>query len=648
MDSITLSLRQRKILNLVQNHTSHITGQALARQLDVSVRTIRNDIVEINRALASYDASISAEKSKGYYLKCSSPITFQELFKTDDLLLTREDRIRYLIFQLCLTEVPLNQYDLEDEMYVSKTTLENDIASLKRLYVLSSPHIKLIHEGDTWAFEKDEAKRRALLNHQFHSDWNYNTSGNAYYSYNFLDSEFMSLIIQVTTETLLNYNFQLEDSNMVALNLALAIMYYRVRSGNTLPESQNFIETRDSVYYLCQDLFIKLEAALSYSFPPQEKEAIYEHLKSSELQDAAKLNFQTVDRYFSPQILEMANCYLNTIYDTFQLDFSADEDFYITLLQYLRYISGPNHVLASQGNVSLLRQSLLTDSEIAYLIQPIALQYLGYYLEESELLYLTFCISGALESYRQYHPELKMRTVICCHLNLPATWSMKRKLLGAFGNYMDVIALLPVYSRSTYNFSDTDLVITTVKKPITDNPNTQVLLVKPEISPQDYSRLQNIVSGNCLNFIFQKQTVSLSQLLIKANWHENIKITDRFSLIEHMAQDFIQSSLVPEAYIEDILRREATYTFCYQSGALFLYSLIPAAETQITVASFDHRILWNSNKIRLVIMGCFSSSDKPLLLKLLHEIYVERNNPEYYKQKRTKEEYLRFFSEPNV
>ena len=110
METITLSLRQRKLLNLIQNQTSHITGQTLARQLNVSPRTIRSDIVEINHALASCGASISAERSKGYFLECSDPESFQEQFKTDDLLLTKEDRIRYLTFQLCLSDVPLNQY----------------------------------------------------------------------------------------------------------------------------------------------------------------------------------------------------------------------------------------------------------------------------------------------------------------------------------------------------------------------------------------------------------------------------------------------------------------------------------------------------------------------------------------------------------
>lgn len=647
MEPITLSLRQRKILNLIQNHTSHITGQALAKQLDVSVRTIRSDIVEINASLAPYDARISAERSKGYYLDCTDPLFFQEQFKTDDVLLTREDRIRYLTFQLCLSEVPLNQYELEDEMYISHTTLENDIAALKRQYVIASPHIKLFHEGDSWYFEPDETKRRALLNHLFHSDWNYNTTGNAYYSYNFLDSDVMALITRITTKVLTKYDFQIEDSNLVTLNLALAIMYYRVRSGNTLPdstESFNSSDTNPRLLSLCKEIFEDLETDLSYYFPIQEKRAIYNHLRDNELLDASKLNFQTVSFYFTPDLIQIADVYLKKINDTFHLDFTVDEDFYITLLQYLRFIANPNHVFNAQGNSSLLRRSLLTDSEIAYLFQPIALEYMGYYLEEAELIYLTFCISGALESYRRYHPKQKMNTVICCHLNLTAIWSMKQKVLGAFGNYLDVKALLPIYARNTYDFSETDLVLTTVKKPITDHPGTHVLQVKPDVSPQDYGAIQQIVFENCLNFIFKKQEKSLKTLIPEAIWHENLPVSDRFSIIESMAQDFIDDHLVTDTFAEELLRRESTYTYCYQPGVLFLYTLTPATKTQLSVATFDHRILWNSNKIRMIIMACFAPGDETLLLKLLHEIYLGHNDPDYFKQKRTKEEYLQFFS----
>lgn len=646
MESITLSLRQRKLLNLIQNQTSHITGQALAKQLNVSPRTIRSDIVEINHALITCNAKISAERSKGYFLECTDMESFQEQFKTDDLLSTREDRIRYLTFQLCLSEVPLNQYDLEDEMYVSKTTLDNDIAILKRRYVLSNPHIKLKHLGDTWEFEHCEAKRRAILNQLLHSDWNYNTTGNAYYNYHFLDADVMNLIMRITARHLYNYHFQIEDANLVSLNLSLAIMYYRMLSGHVLKQAPAFTEANDTVSHLCTDIFNSIEEAFSCVFPPQEKHAIYLHLCNSHLQDANKFTFDTITDYFDTFFIEMADYYLEKVHATFHIDFSDDEDFYITLLQYLRYLKSPGHIFNVQGNPNLLRRNLLIDSEIAYLIQPIALEYLGYYLNEKELLYLAFCISGALEGYWAHHPEHRIRTVICCHLNLTAIWAIKRKTLGAFGNYINITALLPVNARSAYNFQNTDLVLTTVQKKITDNPNTQVLRISPDMLQEDYIRIQQLVKDNCLRFLFKDQSHSLARLLPAAYWHENINATDRFSIIEYLSEDFIQDGLVSPRFLEDILRRESTYTYGLQPGVLFLYSLEPAKKTQLSIATLEHRILWNSSKIRVIIMACFEASNQTLLLKLLQEIYVDHDNIDYFRKVHSKTELISFFSAP--
>ncbi|MDD3402464.1 MAG: HTH domain-containing protein [Hespellia sp.] len=643
MEPITLSLRQRKLLNLIQNQTTHITGQALAKQLNVSPRTIRSDIVEINRCLVSCDAKISAERSKGYYLECADVTGFQELFKTDDLLLTREDRIRYLTFQLCLSELPLNQYDLEDEMYVSKTTLENDIATLKRKYTLAPPHIELIHIGDTWEFEANEAKRRTLLNYLFHSDWDYNTTGNAYYSYHFLDDNIMDMIMKNTARLLLKYDFQIEDSNLVTLNLSLAIMYYRMMSGHTLPETDALPHDNVEIWNLCEEIFAGLETELSCSFPPQEKDKIYQHLCNSHLLDASKLNFQTVAEYFDTNTLLMADSYLKLIDSAFHLDLSEDEDFYITLLQYIRHLKIPGHIFNSQGNPNLLRRNLLMESEIAYLFQQISSEYMGYYLDEADLLYLALCVSGALEGYWSNHPAQRIRTVICCHLNLPAIWAIKRKILCSFGNYINVTALMPINARSTYDFSDTDLVLTTVKKQITNQPHVQTLHISPDMTRRDYSEIQQFVSDTCLKFLFRQQEKSLSGLLPAAYWHENLQVTGRFPIIEYLASDFISDHLVSPAYLEDLLRRESIYTYGFQPGALFLYSLVPAARTQLSVATLKHRILWNSSKIRVIIMACFAPSEEPLLLKLLHEIYIDHDNLDYFRKEHSKEELLDFF-----
>ena len=73
MDKLNLSLRQRKLLHMMQEQTTYITGNELAKQLGVSPRTIRSDIVEINQNILPYHAKILSARSKGIPLYRRKP-----------------------------------------------------------------------------------------------------------------------------------------------------------------------------------------------------------------------------------------------------------------------------------------------------------------------------------------------------------------------------------------------------------------------------------------------------------------------------------------------------------------------------------------------------------------------------------------------
>lgn len=234
MNKLNLTLRQRKLLHMIQEQTTYITGNELAQQLNVSPRTIRNDVVAINKNIFPYEAQILSERSKGYLYYAKDPDIIQKLNQIDTAFFTKEDRVRYLAFRLCLTDEALNIYDLEDEMFVSHTTLEHDLHYLKMRYVLSEPNIKLEQKKDNISFEKNEKKRRAVLNQLFHEDWNYNTSGNTYYGYNFLNKDILDYIMDEVPLHLSRYKIAMEDPSLVSLNLSIAIMYHRVVSGHPL------------------------------------------------------------------------------------------------------------------------------------------------------------------------------------------------------------------------------------------------------------------------------------------------------------------------------------------------------------------------------------------------------------------------------
>lgn len=643
MNNLNLSLRQRKLLHILQSRSSFVTGPELARQLNVSSRTIRNDIAEINQSLLPFHAQILSEGNKGYLFSAEDPDAIRKMNQAGTAFFTKEDRVRYLAIQLCLSDIPINMYDLEEEMYISRTTLDHDLRFLKMKYVLSEPHMELNQHKDNLEFEHSERKRRMLLNRLLHEDWNYHTKGNAYYEYDFLNPDTLDLIMDEIPLHLNRHSIQMEDVNLTALNLAVAIMYHRLLSGHPLPPCAPVPRPDRAACEATEELMNALEKKLKCIFSREERDEIYLNIASGHLMDASLLNFQTVAHYFEPATIEMADIYLAQIRKTFGIDFSNDEDFYITLLQYIRYLQTPVHIFNTQENMDIARSRLLAEYEIAFLFQDTALQYLGYYLNRSELLYLAYCISGALEYLYHHHPETKFRTVICSHLNMAAVWTLKRKILGTFDNYLHMTALLPVNAKSAYDFRDTDLILTTVHKTITSNPSVHTIQISSFMTPSDYRKIESYIQMKRIHTLCPLASPTLRSLLESAYWHEVQAPSLPFSIIELMAGDFLKNGLVNEKYLEELLRRESISSFASHPGVLFLHSLVPAAATRLSITTFSHAVNWNDHKIWIVAMAAFRPEEVPLLFRLVN-IFSEESSPaEQVRGLKTKEALLEYW-----
>lgn len=645
MDKLNLSLRQRKLLHMIQEQTTYITGNELARQLNVSSRTIRSDIVEINQNIQPYQAKILSERHKGYLYTAKNPEIIQKLNQIDTAFFTKEDRVRYLAFRLCLADEPLNLFDLEEEMFISHTTLEHDLHSLKMNYVLAEPYIKLEQKKNYLTFEEDERKRRFILNHLFHEDWDYNHNWNTYYGYTFLNKDVLDYIMDEIPYYLDKYGISMEDPSLVSLNLAAAIMYHRVLSGHSLPSSAPISKPDTAAHFAANSIADALEGQLHCSFSQEERDDLYQRIASGHLPVVSKITTDNFSQHFGPITLQLVDTYIRKIRDVFHLDFSRDDDFRITLLSYIQFIQTPAHIFNTQGNTNLTKRNLMAEFEIAYLFQDLAQQYLGYYLNQRELFYLAHCISGALEFMFEMHPETKLKTVICCHMNMPAAWALKRKVLGAFDKYLNITELLPVNGKNIYDFQNTDLVLSTVRKPITRESKIDTIHISPFLAPNDYLTLTEYIKQKRLDFLCSSSQNTFQELLEHAFWHEKETYNDKFTLIEHMATDFIKNDFVDISYLSDVLRRESISTNATGPGILFLHSFVPAKETRLSITTLDHRIMWDSYKIRVVIMAAFRPDDMVLIFRLLHIFYHDNLDLGTLSMLKTKTEILDFFKD---
>ena len=605
MKSLDLTLRQKKLLHTMQHSASPKTGLELAETLGVSSRTIRNDVVKINEELAPYGASIAALKSKGYLFQSSDPQLIESLNQIENAFFSKENRIRYLAFRLCLSDEPLNLYDLEDEMFISHTTLEHALRGMTDLYSQNHPFIKLNRKRDFISFEEDELKRRAVLNQLLRESWNYHARSNAYYKDDFIEDDVLDFIIDTVSSTLDRYHIAMEDPCIVSLNLTLAIMYYRILSDHFLSYAASLLIK--ALKYMAPNEFIILDYA----------------------------------DFFGPVTIETCDEYILSIKEVFHIDFSRDEDFYVSLLQYVQSILQEQNTFFEQFSTDLVKRYHRISMIIAYLFQPLAVKKLGRELNEVKLIYLSFIIAGGLDYYIKHHPGHRIRTVIACHMNMPVSWAMMRRAQYFYGDALDIMDLIPVYKKNSYDFSNVDLVLTTVQKQITTHPGTTTLYITPFFDDKDHDLINNYIMNETLRPLYSRE-MSLLSLLRQAWWHENENFQSPEELLTRTTQQFIDTGVADQAYQDDILRHEERSTYAVFPGIVLVYSLVPTGRSQLSITTLEHRLTWNSHKVRIVVTAALTEEDMPALLQLTNFLYEDAYDYDVIKNLKTKEEILAY------
>lgn len=134
MSYVSIDGRLMRILTIASNKEIN-TLLDFANKLDVSTRTIRNYIKEINQILSKEVAQIIKMGTCGYKLEIYNCDKFSEFINKNNcqILNTPEERLKYIIKILMDSKDSIKIYELAEDINVGRTTLVNDIKKLSKL-----------------------------------------------------------------------------------------------------------------------------------------------------------------------------------------------------------------------------------------------------------------------------------------------------------------------------------------------------------------------------------------------------------------------------------------------------------------------------------------------------------------------------------
>ncbi len=493
MDKYLLHARQKQLLYLLNCQHGLVTGSELAAKLNTSERTVRNDILQINEVLESQDVHIQAVRGKGYWLLVGNRAVLHELLSDGENKQTRQDRIRYLLERLVRSDEWCDLMDLEDEMYVSRSTLETDLKEIRLRISENQPCLPMLRNGNYIKLENNENKKRNILIHLYSENWDYDSREGIVLKDGIFCEDIFNHFRKVWKLILRQKRIELDDFGLIYLILASAVAYARFSQQNHLMIVDRPCRTPE-ITMAAEEFWNRVGAELGCQVPRLEYDGL-----AGILEQLVILNFDRVER---PQIAlpmdercdKFAAQLLEEIRELYYVDFSKDERFCAELLLHIQALL--NCMISVQHQNRYMEEALRIKypflGDIAGYLGRRLKALCGVHLKEFDENYLVPFLVTAWHRMEGKKKNRKISVAVVSHLNFGLTYYLMERLNGNLGPNVDLMGPFPIYDRSRIDEAGPMLIITTARMDAFRKYNIPVIHVSPLVEAEE---LENIRQG---------------------------------------------------------------------------------------------------------------------------------------------------------
>lgn len=449
--------RLAQLFDALKNET--LPQDELARRFAVSTRTVRTDITALNALLEQHGAQFVLNRGAGYQLKVDDAQRFQHLQQQTRSPLrvprTSPDRIRYLLTRFLTAAYSLKLEDLAEEWFVSRATLQNDMAEVREwlgryhLTIESKPHygMKL--------FGSEVAIRTCLTDLLWQIDQEQPDS--PLVTIEALNHGILASLQPMLQRCFACYNIRLSDEGERYLRLYCAVAVRRISEGYPLNDP-GAEDIGDEVREAAHDLINQLRPLVSKPISPAEENWLRVNIAARRIQDVAPSAINADD---ADALVDYLLSYINNHYN---FNLQSDEQLRADLLTHIKTMI--TRVRYQIHIPNPLLDNIKQHYPMAYDVTLAAVtswgKYTPYVISENEIGFLVLHIGVGLERHYdvgyQRHPQVLL---VCDSGN--STLRMIEAMLMRKYPQLQVTARLSQREYEARTRIDEDFVISTIR-----------------------------------------------------------------------------------------------------------------------------------------------------------------------------------------
>ncbi|MEG0239880.1 BglG family transcription antiterminator [Anaerorhabdus sp.] len=480
-----MNIRTKKIIISILDNPE-ITVTKLAYEFNVSERSIRNDIQELNNFLCEQKMEeIIIHQNK--YLSVNA-INLNECLKLIndsgfyDYKLSKEERI-YIIIELLLSvDGYLTISELADRLYISVSTVNADLKSLSEF--AKKHNVKYTSEQYKGIkLEGDEYSKRMLLLDMICSDSSIFSIGLSRTFNESLKDKGIDRVNQVMSYFESSSKIMMTDSSYKRINSYLYIMMHRIREGYQIEDVDANV---DEIYRINGNKLCQLiDQEFSLNLPAEEINGVANILSNLKYLKTNKVSNDIIRIQF------YVNRLIEELKKALHLDLSTDYLFFIRLCLHVEYMTRKKiqHVIDER----ILKEVCNENKQIVKAINDsmhILEELLNRSVKDIEKEYIILHVCAAIE--RKKIKESGLKVVLISDVGIASSQLLLEKIKNNFD--FSIIDILPVHALEKFNLNGVDLILSTVKM---KNQKITIPWVKINLNftDDDYSKITQSVNG---------------------------------------------------------------------------------------------------------------------------------------------------------
>ena len=593
-----LKKRQMNILDILNDKDDWFTGKLLAQMLNVSDRTIRSDIEAINK---EYQGQvIVANKRWGY--KLNQQAAAQMDWDSHPIIpQTPQERVVWMLKELLFNSKEINLFDLENRVFVSGYSIENDLQSVKK--VIKDYQLQLKRSKNFIQLEGDENEKRRLYRKLLTDEVQGNFTNLGNLSALFDNIDFLRLA-DIFTETCQKCHYQIKESLLPIVMIHAGVAVERMLSKNYVAAPASLQEGfRDTAEYrLAAEFFASLSAA--YPISRSESELV---------RFALLLNSCTNHEHLAQEdeMNELVKLVLLKLAEHFAIDFAEDEVLAAGLANHFSSLVERQRTHTNMSNIYLkdIKRKYPLIFEMAVHVGEVLSAKLGEKVDENELSFIALHLGAA---YDRINSPSKYRAVVIIPHNQLLAKPFMDKLHLRFAERMTIVFHYKLFDERQIHALAPDLIISTValkhRLPI---PTLQLSLL---FDYEDESKIFQLLNRLDTERYHEKFQMMMEDLIQKKLFYRKKSVRNREEAIEFLCNQLIEQDLADEAYKQDVLRREEISATSFLQGFAVPHAIDQSArESCIATLTLENPIQWGNFEVRLVILLAIREVDTQLM-----------------------------------